>query len=235
MLGFPLGVQTKREYRREPPCGVHRHNEHPGTSTASVCVYLVRHGEVHNPRALRYGRLPGFPLSLRGREQARRAAAWLDAQSPRPAHVVSSPLERAVETAEIISALLGLEPPSLDERLTEVASRFEGLPRIPHPTDYFLRLISGGHDEPADTVAARVRAAVLEQVRAGTSAVLVSHQTPIWLGRASFEHGLGTKDAPLRARILPSWVFRAELCRLASITTLRFEKGCFIGASYYEP
>ena len=37
-------------------------------------VHLVRHGEVHNPKKLLYGRLPDFHLSSRGRSMAARTA-----------------------------------------------------------------------------------------------------------------------------------------------------------------
>ena len=33
-------------------------------------VHLLRHGEVHNPRGILYGRLAGYQLSERGRDQA---------------------------------------------------------------------------------------------------------------------------------------------------------------------
>ena len=33
-------------------------------SDAPTVVHLVRHGEVHNPEKVLYGRLPGFRLSL---------------------------------------------------------------------------------------------------------------------------------------------------------------------------
>ena len=38
----------------------------PGTTL----VHLVRHGEVHNPEGILYGRLPGYHLSDLGRQMA---------------------------------------------------------------------------------------------------------------------------------------------------------------------
>jgi broad specificity phosphatase PhoE len=43
----------------------------------SVTVHLLRHGEVHNPGRVLYGRLPGFKLSELGERQAMAAAEWL--------------------------------------------------------------------------------------------------------------------------------------------------------------
>ena len=83
----------------------------PGTT---AIVHLVRHGEVHNPDRILYGRLPGFHLSEAGRLMAKAAADYL---ADRDVTVLkSSPLQRAVETAEPIAAEFGLQP-DIDERL----------------------------------------------------------------------------------------------------------------------
>ena len=37
-------------------------------------VHLVRHGEVHNPEKILYGRIPGYHLSSRGHSMAARTA-----------------------------------------------------------------------------------------------------------------------------------------------------------------
>ena len=54
-------------------------------------VHLMRHGEVHNPEGVLYGRLDGFHLSDLGREMARLVAAHLAANDI--THVVASPLD----------------------------------------------------------------------------------------------------------------------------------------------
>jgi broad specificity phosphatase PhoE len=100
-------------------------------SPATV-VHLLRHGEVHNPTGIMYGRLAGYHLSERGRAMAEKVAAELSTRDVRA--IVSSPLERARETAEPIAEALGLEV-HLDERLTEA----ENVPGVmaastqPHP------------------------------------------------------------------------------------------------------
>jgi phosphohistidine phosphatase len=68
-------------------------------------VYLVRHAEA----------APGDPDELRsltaeGREQARRVGKRLARARPRPDAVLSSPLLRARETADLAAEPLGLEP-----------------------------------------------------------------------------------------------------------------------------
>ncbi len=65
-------------------------------------LHFVRHGEVHNPDRILYGRLENFGLSDRGHEMAERVANTLQV---RPiVKIISSPLQRAVESAEPIPA-----------------------------------------------------------------------------------------------------------------------------------
>ena len=50
----------------------------PETSaTPDTIVHLLRHGEVHNPEAVLYGRLPGYRLSEDGLQMAHDAAEAL--------------------------------------------------------------------------------------------------------------------------------------------------------------
>jgi len=94
--------------------------------TAPLTIYFVRHGEVHNPDNILYGRLPDFHLSTVGRGQASAAAHYL-LEKPLVA-VYASPMERAQETARIIEAAhLDLSNVITDERLNEVYSPYDGM------------------------------------------------------------------------------------------------------------
>jgi len=84
---------------------------------ASTTIHLLRHGEVQNPEGILYGRLPDYVLSERGQAMAQRVAGFLSATRKIDA-VISSPLERAQQTAEPIAAAFDLEVQS-DERLIE--------------------------------------------------------------------------------------------------------------------
>ena len=86
-------------------------------------VHLLRHGEVHNPDGILYGRLPGFRLSDLGVAQAEMAAQFLAARDI--GYLVSSPLERAQQTAQPLADLTGLDV-ATDERLIEAANELEG-------------------------------------------------------------------------------------------------------------
>ena len=66
-------------------------------------IYLVRHGEVYNPRNIIYGNLPGYSLSKNGILQIQNVADQLFDITNNPI-IFSSPLERAIESAEIISS-----------------------------------------------------------------------------------------------------------------------------------
>jgi len=79
-------------------------------------LYLVRHGEVANPNHIVYGDLDGFHLSPSGVLQAHATAAHL--RSSAIDIVLTSPLPRAIETAEAIARRQGLTP-EIDNRLTE--------------------------------------------------------------------------------------------------------------------
>jgi len=150
-------------------------------------LWLVRHGTVHNPDRVLYRRLPGFHLSSRGREEAEEAARFLRGE---PLEAVwHSPLERAVETAEIISRPHGA-PLRVDERIHEWA---EG--------------------EPPEEVAGRMRS-FLEDWLAGPESVAaaVSHRDPIRallhaLDASEFAYVLDSEPPyPLR----PGGIYRIE-------------------------
>lgn len=151
-------------------------------------LYLVRHGEVHNPRHICYGNLPGFGLGEAGHRQAAAAAEYLAAAGVDA--LACSPLLRAVETAAAIERRLGL-PAQVDERLTEWGLGFrwagtvwEDLPRaFPGELEAYL-------DHPAELpfspeslaeAAARVLAVTDDLGRAnpGGRAALVTHQDPL--------------------------------------------------------
>lgn len=75
-------------------------------------VYLVRHGKTDFIGKKLCGNLPGIHLNEEGRSQAQRAADYLG-NFPIKA-IYSSPIERAMETAEIIGSKHGLKISPVD-------------------------------------------------------------------------------------------------------------------------
>lgn len=79
-------------------------NRHPRTPTLSPVTRLLilRHASTAETGKTLSGRLPGIPLSVKGRAEAQ---AMADALATTPiAAIYSSPIERTVETATIIAA-----------------------------------------------------------------------------------------------------------------------------------
>ena len=113
-------------------------------STRLQGVFLARHGETDYNVSHRFqGRLP-VPLNANGRAQAATLAAQAAAFGF--AELWSSPLARALETAQIVGARIGL-PPRLDARLVETDCG-----------DWTDRLQADVEAEDPDGVAAFVRA-----------------------------------------------------------------------------
>ncbi|HEY4268085.1 MAG TPA: histidine phosphatase family protein [Galbitalea sp.] len=80
-------------------------------------LYLVRHGETDWNRQRRIQGLTDIPLNETGRDQARATGMLLARR--RWDGIFSSPLDRARETASIISAEVGLGEPTLVDALVE--------------------------------------------------------------------------------------------------------------------
>jgi broad specificity phosphatase PhoE len=199
-----------------------------GRPTATV--HLVRHGEVDNPRGVLYGRIPGYHLSEAGRMMAKAAADFL---AGRDITVLrSSPLERALETAEPIAGELSL-PVEVDDRLIEPWNHFEGMRfgvgdgalRQPKHWVQLRNPFRPSWGEPYQEVALRVLAAVGDAARAadGHEAVCVSHQLPIWVARRSVEGRRLWHDP------------RRRECALGSVTSLTFVNGKVTRISYATP
>jgi broad specificity phosphatase PhoE len=124
------------------------HARHPATTIA-----LVRHGQVHNPEGIVYGRRPRFRLSALGRRQAAGAARALDG---RPlALICSSPLLRARQTAQALLENRGGLRLQVSRLIHEVRTPFEGLPLTEaraRGEDAYTGA-GAGYEQPADIVA----------------------------------------------------------------------------------
>jgi broad specificity phosphatase PhoE len=193
-------------------------------------VHLLRHGEVHNPQGILYGRSSGFHLSERGRKMADRVADRIGERDI--THIASSPLERAQETAAPLAAALGLSV-ELDERLIESLNIFEGKPfafrgsilRQPKVWRSLWNPFRPSWGEPYKEVVARMWSAVEDarEAAAGHEAAVVSHQLPIWVTRLKAEGRSFLHDP------------RKRHCTLCSLTSFTFEDDRLISVGYSEP
>lgn len=198
-------------------------------------VHLLRHGEVHNPDGVLYGRLEGFRLSERGQRMAQRVADVLRDCGHDVRLVVASPLQRAQETALPTARAYGLDVLT-DERIIEAGNDFEGTTvgterrRLAHPRYWrrYLNPLRPSWGEPYRHQVERMTAAIADARRrlaaqGGGEAVLVSHQLPIWVTRLFLERR-------------PLWHDpRRRQCSLASLTSLRFHGARLVGLGYWEP
>lgn len=198
--------------------------------TDHTVVHLMRHGEVHNPEGVLYGRLPGYQLSELGRKMAERVAEHLaDADV---AHVGASPLERAQETAQPIAQAHGLSV-GVDGRLIEADNIFEGLTfgvgdgalTRPRHWRHLRNPFRPSWGEPYREQALRVLGAMAaaRDAARGREAVLVSHQLPIWVTRIQIEGRRLWHDP------------RRRECSLASLTSFTYREDEIVAVQYSEP
>ena len=148
-------------------------------------LLLIRHGQIKaNRQGLWHGSTDS-PLTWRGRRQARRTAAHINATQPQVSAIYSSPLQRCRDTAGVIANRLGLTVEvHLDLREYAIGD-WEGLPfkRLAEEHN-FMELATGDHDfappggETLRGVAERMVAAI-EEIHARHThderVLLVSH------------------------------------------------------------
>lgn len=200
-------------------------------------VHLVRHGEVFNPDRVLYGRLPNFGLSERGALMAEAAAAHLAALNRPISTLMSSPLQRAQESAAPVARFLGLTP-IIDERIIEPTNVFEGKRmrgpdsalRDPANWKFLRNPWRPSWGEPYRSIAARMLAAMTDAINSTETGdiVMVSHQLPIMTVHRALANQSFMND-PRRRR-----------CALSSITTCEWrdesfaERG-FVEVAYADP
>lgn len=147
-------------------------------------IYLVRHGDVQNPDRILYERMPGFPLSDLGREQAHALGKFLS-QKPISA-IYASPLARTRETAGIVASYHPKIAVVYDERLLEVSTPARGMKFADLARDhwnwYHRHHIKAGGERLGD-IWKRMQKFIREAIRKhqGQEIVAVSHGDPIMI------------------------------------------------------
>ncbi|MFW6597608.1 histidine phosphatase family protein [Propionibacteriaceae bacterium Y2011] len=194
-------------------------------------VHLVRHGEVHNPGGVLYGRLPDFHLSDLGIQMAEVAAEW--SRDRDITHLRCSPLERAQETMAPIAELRPELSVVTDGRVIEASNQFEGKvfnassKTLLDPRNWWLlrNPLRPSWGERYTDIVARMRLAIADAAEAakGHEALIVSHQLPIWMARC---------DAVGKSLVHDP---RKRECRLASVTSFTLIDGRVTSVAYTEP
>lgn len=193
-------------------------------------VHLLRHGQVHNPTGVLYGRMADFHLSELGQQMAETVAAHLADHDV--TMVVASSLERAQETAAPIASAHGLSI-TTDDRVIEAENYFEGKTfgvgdgslRYPKHWPKLVNPFKPSWGEPYEEIAERMLSAIAEarSKARGHEAVIVSHQLPVWTARSKLE-GRHLWHDP-----------RKRECSLASLTSLTFLDDELESIAYSEP
>lgn len=183
-------------------------------------LILIRHGQTErNAAGVLQGRAD-VPLDDVGRHQAATLATAL----PDLTRVVSSPLLRAVETAEALA-----ESVEIDERFIELDyGRFDGLPFRDVPMTTWRQWRSDPDFAPPDgeslrELGERVRPALSElaEAAADQDIAVVSHVSPI---KAAFVWALGVDEAVTwRSHLSP-----------ASITRIGWRRGAPVLVSFND-
>ena len=198
----------------------------------------MRHGEVHNPDGILYGRMPGFHLSGLGARMASAAADDLVARKRSVVAVIASPLQRTQESAAPIAAAFDREIET-DARLIEPSNHFEGTVmsralRNPANWPWLVNPLRPSWGEAYRSIQQRMLGAVndaFDRLEATASdgddhpldIVLVSHQLPIWVTHLSVAGERFMHDP------------RDRRCSLSSITSFERRGGTVVEVEYSDP
>ena len=194
-------------------------------------VHLVRHGEVHNPGGVIYGRLPHFHLSEKGKKMAEAAATALQTSGVKASKLVVAPLLRTQQSAEPIAHIFKTEP-DLDERIIEPYNFFEGRKATattvlirPHLAFHLRNPMQPSWGESYVAVVERMIEAMRDAAEsvADGEVIMVTHQLPIEMVHRHLA-GMRLAHNPSRRR-----------CSLSSITSFEYSNGNFREISYVEP
>jgi broad specificity phosphatase PhoE len=195
-------------------------------------IHLIRHGEVHNPGGVIYGRLPHFHLSENGHQMAAAAAKDLKDRKIKLEALYASPLLRTRESAEHVQEHYGIDP-TTDQRLIEPFNIFEGrkvsakaIALRPHLAFHLRNPLTPSWGESYVSIVARMMEAIKDisaSVPFGDVAI-VTHQLPIWMVHRHLAGARLVHDP------------RKRRCALSSITTIeRAADGSWVEVDYRDP
>lgn len=150
-------------------------------------LYLVRHCDVRNTDGVLYGHLDDFPLSEKGVQQAHAIGRFLAGSGVR--RIITSPLERARQTADIVAT--HLDGAHIEESDDLIEARFGRYLQGVRPRDvpwrrplWFIHMAWPGLlpiDESVSQMAARIRRQLMRLLREqpGQPGICISHGDPI--------------------------------------------------------
>lgn len=182
----------------------------------TTIVYLVRHGEVHNPKQILYGRLPKFGLSEKGKSQIQKTAEFLSDKNIRT--IYSSPLLRTRQTAGIIQKKLKISKINILSGLIEVKTSLQGksLDKLDLINlDYYSPPTWEKNDDTMEQIAMRMDKSIriLFKKHKNHSIVAVTHGDPIMILKVLL-HKLPMEIVSIRKGL---YVTHGEVIRLQQV------------------
>ncbi|MDP3778802.1 MAG: class I tRNA ligase family protein [bacterium] len=192
---------------------------------------LMRHGEAFsNIKNICSSKGEGQKLTLKGRSQVEVAARKLKKQTIDM--IVSSPIPRAKETADMLGKILGV-PVHADTRLGEInVGIFDGMPTKNYHA-YFSSLIEKFTKRPPEGEhLGDVRGRALnwiqemEKKHSGKKILVVSHEYPLWMMFAGAQGLTNTQALALRiGKRKDDFIALAEVMEAPYVSVPRDEMG----------
>ncbi len=139
-------------------------------------IYFVRHGESEaNLKKVFAGQKDDSLLTPDGREQARITAEEIKAEGIKIDHIISSPLQRAFETATIIADVLGIDHTeiNIDKRIQEYDMGI--LSGKPHARIPSIEFVTAEGAENAEDFKNRVEECIHDALKRQGNILIVSH------------------------------------------------------------
>lgn len=125
-------------------------------------LYFLRHGEAA-PDGER-------PLTSEGAREVGRVARWLREHNVRPDLILSSPLARALQTAQLVADALGVQM-QVEDRLA-CGARLEQVMELLKPLGRRTRVMLVGHEPDfSDMIGELIGGAAVEMKKAGLARV----------------------------------------------------------------
>lgn len=177
----------------------------------NTTVFLIRHGEIDNPKQIFYGSQIPMELNKLGREQIKLVSEKIKSHGFNIQKIYSSPLSRAKDSSQIFSSVFGNVPIEYDNDLRDCdIPAIAGQPilsMIPvyemGSDEYSGEYVKRGN-ETKEQITQRMKRAFDKAVseNTGKCVAIVSHGDPIWF----LLHNLLSPQVPIP---LPS-VFRHQ-------------------------
>lgn len=150
-------------------------------------IYFLRHGEVHNPKKILYGRLPRFPLSVAGEEMIHKSTRELKGTGI--TCIYASPMLRTKQSAAIVAKSLGIKP-KISHLINEVDLIFAGIDTQMFKKFHQDKLYSKDNiargQESIEAIAKRMLKflSIIKKRHKGEKILVVSHGDPITILKA---------------------------------------------------